>query len=59
MDMEEKVVEALTAELQRQSEASGGRLEVKADEDGGATVRGRVDLEALAMAAVGSLAGGP
>ena len=59
MDMEEKVVEAITAELQRQSEASGGRLSVKPDDQGGVSLNGRVDLEALAMVAVGTLAGGP
>ena len=59
MDMEEKVVEALTAELQRQSEASGGRLNVRPDDQGGVRVEGRIDLEALAMVAVGTLAGGP
>ncbi|HYD26230.1 hypothetical protein [Brevundimonas sp.] len=56
-DMEAQVAEALRTELERQAEATktlivtptGDRL----------TVNGIVDLEALAMAAVGAVAGGP
>lgn len=59
MDLETKVAEAVTAELQRQAEASGGALTVGAPVEGRLEVRGSVDLESLAMALVGAVAGGP
>jgi hypothetical protein len=58
MDLEAQVREALEQELSRQAEASGGRLTVTPGE-GRADIAGAVDLEALAMAVVGSVAGGP
>ena len=57
MDMEEQVRDALLAELKRQSDASG--LSVTPEGEGAARVEGRIDLEALAMAVVGAVAGGP
>ena len=57
MDMEEQVRDAIVAELKRQSD--GGGLSVRTEEEGAATIQGRVDLEALAMAVVGAVAGGP
>ena len=57
MDMEEQVRDAILAELKRQSD--GGGLEVAPEGPGAARVEGRVDLEALAMAVVGAVAGGP
>ena len=57
MDMEGQVRDAIMAELKRQ--ADGDELTVAADGEGAATVQGRVDLEALAMAVVGAVAGGP
>jgi hypothetical protein len=57
MDMEEQVREAIVAELQRQAEA-GGDLSVKADDES-LSIQGRIDLDSLAMAVVGALAGGP
>jgi hypothetical protein len=57
MDMEEQVREAIVAELQRQSEAGEG-LSVNADDEA-MSIQGRIDLDALAMAVVGALAGGP
>jgi hypothetical protein len=57
MDMEEQVREAIVAELKRQAEAGDG-LSVSAEE-ASLSVDGRVDLDALAMAVVGALAGGP
>ena len=57
MDMEELVRDAIVAELQRQ--ADGGGLTVTTEGEGAATIDGRVDLEALAMAVVGAVAGGP
>jgi len=56
-DMEAQVAEALRTELERQAEAGNG-LTVTGS-DGGLTINGTIDLEALAMAAVGSVAGGP
>ena len=55
--MEEQVRDAMMAELKRQADAGG--LTVRADGEGAAAVEGRVDLEALAMAVVGAVAGGP
>ena len=57
MDMEEQVRDAIVAELKRQADAGG--LTVRPEGEGAATVDGRVDLEALAMAVVGAVAGGP
>ncbi len=57
MDMEAQVAEAIRTELERQAEqvpdlsVDGG--------DGALTIHGRVDLEALAMVVVGTVAGGP
>lgn len=57
MDMEAQVAEALRTELERQAEATKTLIVTQAE--GGLTVYGIVDLEALAMAAVGAVAGGP
>lgn len=57
MDMEEQVRDAILAELTRQAEEGGARL--TPDGDGAVVLNGRVDLEALAMAVVGRVAGGP
>lgn len=59
MDMEQQVAEAITAELKRQAELSGGALKVAGGEDGRLTVQGVIQLESLAMAVVGRVAGGP
>ncbi|HYC97736.1 hypothetical protein [Brevundimonas sp.] len=56
-DMEAQVVEALRTELERQAEATNTLIVTQAD--GALTVYGVVDLEALAMAVVGAVAGGP
>ena len=59
MDMEEQVREAIQAELARQADASRGGLVARPAGDGRLRIEGEVDLEALAMVVVGSLAGGP
>jgi hypothetical protein len=56
--MEEKVREAIVAELQRQSEVDNSKLHVTAGEER-LTVKGEIDLDALAMAIVGAVSGGP
>jgi hypothetical protein len=56
--MEDQVREALVAELRRQAEAEEGALQL-AEEEGALTLSGRIDLDELTMAIVGSLAGGP
>lgn len=57
MDMEAQIVVALRRELERQAEQNPS-LTVALD-DGAAAVDGRLDLEALAMAVAGAVAGGP
>ena len=59
MDIQDQVREAVVAELGRQAEASEGRLQATPGADGRLRINGEVDLDALAMAVVGSLAGGP
>ena len=57
MDMEAQVAKAIRTELERQAEQNPG-LGLEASESA-ITVHGRIDLEALAMAVVGAVAGGP
>jgi hypothetical protein len=59
MNMEDKVREAMLGELNRQVAESTGRLMVRDAEDDDVIIEGRVDLEALAMAVVGAVSGGP
>jgi len=56
-DLEAQVAAAVRRELERQAEATNN-LSVSGS-DGTLTVHGTVDLEALAMALVGAVAGGP
>lgn len=58
MDMEAQIVAALRTELGRQAEEDG-RLTLAPGEAGRVSVNGELDLEALAMAVAGSVAGGP
>lgn len=55
--MEDKVREAIVEELTRQSQEEGGP-EVRREGDR-LVVRGPVDLDALVMVVIGSVAGGP
>ena len=57
MDMEAQVREAILDELTRQADAGG--LTLDKGDDAAGTVNGRMDLESLAMAIVGAVAGGP
>ncbi|WP_404288651.1 hypothetical protein ACD578_22470 [Microvirga sp. RSM25] len=59
MNIEDQVREAIIAELQRQSEAGQQGLRVKPSDAEMITIEGRVNLDELTMAVVGSLAGGP
>ena len=54
--MEEKIEQAIIAELKRQAADAGTRFEVR---DGLVEIEGGLDLTALATAIVGSIAGGP
>ncbi len=54
--MEEKIRNAILDELKRQSAESG--LQVRTEGDG-LTVNGSIDLDALVMVVIGSVAGGP
>lgn len=55
---EDQVREAILQELTRQAEASPSTLQVEM-EDEHLSVNGEIDLDSLAMAIIGSLAGGP
>lgn len=57
MDMEEQVAKAIRTELERQAEQVPDLSVTSAE--AGLTIQGPIDLEALAMAVVGTVAGGP
>jgi len=59
MNIEDQVRDAIVAELKRQSEAGEQGLRVTSGDAETITVEGRVNLDELTMAVVGSLAGGP
>jgi hypothetical protein len=59
MNMEDQVREALVQELTRQAQDSHGALRTGQAKDGRVHVEGDIDLDALSMAIVGSVAGGP
>ena len=59
MNLEDHVREAILAELERQSEAGERALKVQKDVEPMIFIEGRVNLDELAMAVVGALAGGP
>jgi hypothetical protein len=58
MNLEEKIVDAILGEMKRQA-AAGGKLQVGEAREGVVTVNGSVNLEELAMAIAGAVAGGP
>jgi hypothetical protein len=58
MDLQAQIVEAVRLELARQSQGDDAGLSFSEDR-GRAEVNGRLDLEALAMAISGAVAGGP
>jgi hypothetical protein len=59
MNMEDQVREAVIDELTRQALDSHGALRTGKPVEGRLHIEGDVDLDALAMAVVGSVAGGP
>jgi hypothetical protein len=59
MNIEDQVRNAIVAELKRQSEAGEQGLRVRSGDAEMITVEGKVNLDELTMAVVGSLAGGP
>jgi hypothetical protein len=58
MSVEKEIRRAIVAELERQAENSGGKLEVE-PADSIVTINGPVDLDDLVMVVMGSVAGGP
>ncbi|ANY78792.1 hypothetical protein BB934_11615 [Microvirga ossetica] len=59
MNIEDQVRNAIVAELKRQSEVGEQGLRVRSGDAEMITVEGKVNLDELTMAVVGSLAGGP
>ncbi len=55
--LEKQIIEAIKAELERQAADKPADLSIETG--GGFRVSGIIDLEALAMAVAGSVAGGP
>jgi hypothetical protein len=55
--LEEKLKEAIVAELQRQADNNPEALHIERSSD--LVVRGKIDLDALVMVVAGSVAGGP
>lgn len=59
MQLEEHVRDAISGELKRQAETSGGKLKVIPGENAAFEVQGTINIDDLVMAITGSLAGGP
>jgi hypothetical protein len=59
MNMEDQIRDAVVAELQRQGEASEGKVKVQTQGDNGLRIEGTIELDSLAMAVAGAVAGGP
>lgn len=59
MNLEDQVRDAVVGELRRQAEVSHGDLRAGIPSEGRLHLEGNVDLDALAAAVVGSVAGGP
>ncbi len=59
MNMEDQIRDAVVAELQRQGEASEGKVRVQTQGDNGLSIEGTIELDSLAMAVAGAVAGGP
>jgi hypothetical protein len=55
--LEEKLKEAIVAELERQAANDPQSLSIEASED--LVINGKVDLDDLAMVIAGAVAGGP
>ena len=59
MNIEDQVREAIVEELKRQAAAGEGKLTLTDEGNDLLSVQGRVNLDELAMAVVGAVAGGP
>jgi len=59
MNLEDRIREAIVAELKRQSEGGGRKLKIEASDQTMLVVEGPVNLDELSMVIVGALAGGP
>jgi hypothetical protein len=59
MQVEDHIVEAIVAELKRQSAEPHQGLSIEVGKPPFVRIEGEVDLDALAMVVMGSLAGGP
>lgn len=59
MNMEDQIQQAILAELQRQSEAGDPAPKIEVREAGSVVIDGKINLDELAMAIAGALAGGP
>ncbi|WP_181699040.1 hypothetical protein [Chthonobacter albigriseus] len=59
MNIENQIREALAAELQRQLSDGNGDYRPDPDNPDKIALAGRIDLDELTMAVVGSVAGGP
>jgi hypothetical protein len=59
MNLEAQVTEAILTELKRQAANKGSGLRVEADDPASVRIEGRVNMEELVMAVIGSVAGGP
>lgn len=59
MRVEDRIFDALLAELKRQASEPARQLSVEMEEPPDAVIKGRVDLEKVAMVVLGALAGGP
>lgn len=58
MPLEETIQEAIISELERQRD-SGADLRIESSDPTAVVINGKIDLEAVAMAIAGALAGGP
>ena len=59
MNLEDQIQQAILGELQRQSEAGDPAPKIEVREAGSVVVNGKINLDELAMAIAGALAGGP
>lgn len=59
MTVEDQIIEAMLAELERQIADPKQKLSIKRESPPFVRIEGRVDLDKLAMVVMGKIAGGP